>query len=590
MTGSAIPSRTSRAAARPYRAAAGFLVLMLTATCTLGDPGRSGKGGETGAPEIRISDSVMGNYLAGRHARANRDLPAAIQFLMAVLDKDPDNPELLRTTFRLMASEGRIDEALDLARRLVAVDGINSSAPVALAVGDIKGGRFAEAEQRLAQMPERGLNVFLTPLLRAWILVGLGKPDEAIEALDSLSDKNGFRAMRHLHRGLIQELSGRIEEAEKEYRSAAESADGLSLRLIELLGGLYERTGRPEEARALYQEYLEAQPNSRLLDPAEARLDAGSVPKQTVGSAAEGAAEALFGLASALSQQSPPVASLLLGHLALYLRPAFPLALFMVAGTFEEQDRLEKSNALYRAIDPASPLAWSARLRIASSLDRMKRTDEAVALLKEMALQRSDRADPLISMGDIHRSHDSFEDAVNAYDEAIKRIGRLQPRHWSLLYTRGIVLERSKQWARAEKDFLKALDFEPDQPYVLNYLGYSWVELGLNLDRARQMIEKAVDLRPNDGYIVDSLGWVRYRLGDFEAAARDLERAVELRPEDPVINDHLGDAYWRVGRRPEARFQWRRALTLEPAPDLRATIETKIERGLTEETKSDDDG
>ena len=590
MTGSTIPGRTPRDARCLYRAAAGFLVLMLTAACTLGDAGRSGNGGESGAGEIRISDSVIGNYLAGRHARAKRDVPAATQFLMAVLDKDPDNPELLRTTFVLMASEGRIDEALDLARRLIAVDGANTFAPVALAVGDIKGGRFAEAEQRLAEVPERGLNVFLVPLLRAWILVGLGKPDEAIEALDKLSEKKGFRAMRHLHGGLIQEVAGRTEEAEKEYRSAAESGNGLSLRLIELLGGLYERTGRPEEAKALYQKYLEEQPNSRLLDPAEARLDAGSVPKQTVRSAAEGTAEALFGIANALRQQPASETSLLLGHLALYLRPDFPLALFMMAGTFEEQDRLEKSNAIYMAIDPASPLAWSARLRIASSLDKMKRTDEAVALLEELAQQKSDRADPLISMGDIYRSHDRFEDAVNAYDEAIKRIDTLEPRHWSLLYTRGIVLERSKQWARAEKDFLKALEFEPDQPYVLNYLGYSWVELGLNLDRAQQMIEKAVGLRPNDGYIVDSLGWVRYRLGDFEAATRDLERAVELRPEDPVINDHLGDAYWRVGRRPEARFQWRRALTLEPEPDLRTTIETKIDRGLTEETKSEGDG
>ena len=185
-----------------------------------------------------------------------------------------------------------------------------------------------------------------------------------------------------------------------------------------------------------------------------------------------------------------------------------------------------------------------------------------------------------------------MEEAVKAYDEAVKRIGALERRHWSLLYTRGIALERSKQWPRAEADFLAALEFEPEQPYVLNYLGYSWVDQGINLERAQKMIERAVELRPNDGYVVDSLGWVLYRLGKFAGAVRELERAVELRPEDPIINDHLGDAYWRVGRRQEARFQWRRSLSLEPEDDLLAVLRDKIKAGLgdADKPKSGSDG
>ena len=172
--------------------------------------------------------------------------------------------------------------------------------------------------------------------------------------------------------------------------------------------------------------------------------------------------------------------------------------------------------------------------------------------------------------------------AVGAYDRAINRVGSLEKRHWSLLYARGIALERSKEWSRAEADFLKALEFEPEQPYVLNYLGYSWVDQGLNLDQALGMIEKAVRLRPHDGYIVDSLGWAYYRLGKFPEAVKELERAIELRPEDPVINDHLGDAYWQVGRRSEARFQWRRSLSLDPPEDVRTAVEQKLEQGLVE--------
>ena len=102
---------------------------------------------------------------------------------------------------------------------------------------------------------------------------------------------------------------------------------------------------------------------------------------------------------------------------------------------------------------------------------------------------------------------------------------------------------------------------------MLNYLGYSWVDMGMNLDQAKGMLNRAVELRPNDGFVVDSLGWVYFRLGEYQNAVEQLERAVELEPGDPVINEHLGDAYWRVGREREARFQWRRALSLEPEAD-----------------------
>ena len=219
------------------------------------------------------------------------------------------------------------------------------------------------------------------------------------------------------------------------------------------------------------------------------------------------------------------------------------------------------------------------RLRIASNLDRLDRTEEALTRLAALANDQPDQAEALINMGDILRRHERFDEAVQAYDRAVARIPKLEKRHWRLLYSRGIALERSKKWARAEADLLKALEFDPDQPFVLNYLGYSWVEKGMHLERARDMIKTAVKLRPNDGYIVDSLGWVLYQGGEYEAAVRELERAVELRPEDPIINDHLGDALWRVGRQQEARFQWRRALGLDPEPDTVPTIENKLKQG-----------
>jgi Flp pilus assembly protein TadD len=219
-------------------------------------------------------------------------------------------------------------------------------------------------------------------------------------------------------------------------------------------------------------------------------------------------------------------------------------------------------------------------------LDEIGRTDEAVASLSALAAERPARADALIAMGDLLRGKERFAEAAAAYDKAFARVTAIEPRHWALFYSRGIALERSNQWERAQADFLKALELNPDQPYVLNYLGYSWVEHGVNLDKALSMIETAVKLRPDDGYIVDSMGWVLYRLGRYDEAVPHLERAVELRPADATINDHLGDAYWRIGRETEARFQWQRALVFKPEPAEAREIETKIKRGLAAQSSS----
>ena len=197
-----------------------------------------------------------------------------------------------------------------------------------------------------------------------------------------------------------------------------------------------------------------------------------------------------------------------------------------------------------------------------------------------MAEEAPERSDALIAMGDLLRGKDRFAEAESAYTRAIQRLPKIERSDWRLLYARGITYERTKRWPQAEADLLKALELEPDQPFVLNYLGYSWVDQGLNLDRAKAMLHRAVELRPDDGFIVDSLGWAYYRLGENDKAVTYLERAVELEPGDPVLNDHLGDVYWRVGRQREARFQWQRALTFKPEPDAVAAIQAKLANGL----------
>jgi Flp pilus assembly protein TadD len=274
-------------------------------------------------------------------------------------------------------------------------------------------------------------------------------------------------------------------------------------------------------------------------------------------------------------------AALIYARLALDLSPHFALAQMLVGEIRDAQERPAEALALYQAIDPQSPYAWMAQLRAALELDALDRTDEAVAKLKSLAADRPTRSEPLIELGDILRSHKRFAEAVSAYDEAATRIPHPQPDDWRLFYSRGVAEERSNNWPRAEADLKQALALQPNQPLVLNYLGYSWIDRGENLNDALGMIKHAVDLRPNDGYIVDSLGWAYFRLHDFDHATEYLERAIELLPADPTINDHLGDAYWRAGRQAEARYQWQRALQFQPEADEIKGIQAKLDHGLS---------
>ncbi|MFC1672752.1 tetratricopeptide repeat protein [Pseudomonadota bacterium] len=269
-----------------------------------------------------------------------------------------------------------------------------------------------------------------------------------------------------------------------------------------------------------------------------------------------------------------------MAHLALDQRPEFTSARLIVAAALEQDQRYADANAIYAKIPITSPLSWSARMHLANNYDRMDNTKRAIRLFEKLARERADSANPLIALGDLLRRHERFKEAASAYTRALARVTDLRAAHWVLYYSRGIAYEQSKQWPKAEADFLKALDLSPDQPLTLNYLGYSWIDLGQHLERSLAMIKKAVELRPRDGYIVDSLGWGLYRTGDFKGAVKSLERAVMLLPADPVVNDHLGDALWRVGRTREARFQWERALKMEPTADLAKAIAAKLEGGL----------
>ncbi len=528
-------------------------------------------------PELH---SALGSYLAARHAQVERDYTDAARFVDRALASDPGNYELMRRAFLLRLTEGKVEQAVPLARRIVALDGRTGLAGLVLLEQDIRAGHYDVAARDAAAMPRDGALRFAVPVLQAWAEAGLGHPAQATQTIETVGGSTGLQPLADLHVALIEDYAGRIDAASAAYDKLIAGSQPPTWRVAELTGNFFERHGRAGDARRLYQRSAAARGTADVAAMGIERIDKGVVPARLIASPADGAAEGLFDLAGLLNQRQTADAALVYARLALDLSPHFALAQLMVAEIRDGEGRPSDALALYQAVDPTSPYSWMARLRAALELDVLDRTDEAVAQLKAMAAERPSNADALVELGDILRAHKRFTEAVTAYDGAIARTPHPQTADWRLFYSRGVALERSGQWPRAEADLKHALALEPDQPLVLNYLGYSWIDRGENLHDALGMIQRAVALRPEDGYIIDSLGWAYFRLGEYQEATHYLERAIELLPEDPTITDHLGDAYWRVDRQAEARFQWRRALQFQPAADEVKGIEAKLEHGL----------
>ncbi len=536
--------------------------------------------GEVGGGAIPIVGSPYGSYLAGLLAGRQHDLSIAADFMLEALSYDPENEQLLNRAFMLVSGDGRHDKAVELARRLTAADSDHGLAVLTLSVDAVGRGAYQEAEELLTQLPDKGISAITTPLLAGWLRAAAGDIDGAVERTGPLTKKSGFGIFRKLHIALMYDIAGRVEDARAAYEAAIDLAGQPTLRLVWLAGNFFERIGDKARAEALYRGLLENNPNSSVMDAVLMQAQTDTRPEAVVRGVPDGFAETMFNLGSLLSQERAEEVALIYTHLALRLNPDLIVARILLGEILQSQQRGAQAIAVYREVPGDSPFNWLARLRIAEELGRLERIDEASAELEAIAALRPQRFEPLLRLGNQLRGEERFEEAADAYDRAVARIETPERRHWTLYYFRGIVLERLERWSDAEKDFLLALDLEPEQPFVMNYLAYSWIEQKLHLDKAKGMLARAVELRPDDGYIVDSLGWVYYRLGDYAQGVAFLERAVELRPQDPVINDHLGDAYWRVGRRHEARFQWRRALSLEPEDDLAPEIESKIDSGL----------
>jgi tetratricopeptide (TPR) repeat protein len=570
---------------RAFALAAG----LVTATAAMAQ-GRNATFQPLGAtPTFRdaLRASVYGNVLAARLAATVRDTATASVYWRAALRQDPRNNEILERAFVTTLADGNIDETVPLAERLIQIDRGHRLARLALAMRAMKARQYQAARNHLNAAPRAGADL-TSALLVGWSQLGSGDANAGIAAIDRLTGADWYALFKNFHAGLILDAAGRRTDAGLRLQEAYKQ-DPTILRIVDAYGRWASRAKSADEARQIFAAYDKVIPGHPIITDAQRRLggDGATLP-MLVRTPQTGAAEVLYGLGSALSRQGGEDLALIYLQLARWLDPQHDLAILSLADLYEFLKVPGRAITVFDAMPESSPLYRNAQIQRALNLDQMERTDEARKALQDLTAKYPNDLEAIQALGNVLRGRKQFAEAAEAYSKALALIPSPTAQHWIYFYFRGIAYERTKQWSKAEADLKRALELIPEsntrgRAQVLNYLGYSWVDQGLNLEEGLAHIRKAVELTPEDGYIVDSLGWAYYRMGRFEEAVVELERAIELRPEDPVINDHLGDAYWRTGRQLEAQFQWNHARDLKPEPDDLPRILQKIASGLSDD-------
>ncbi|MCB2109484.1 MAG: tetratricopeptide repeat protein [Defluviimonas sp.] len=532
------------------------------------------------AGPARGADGVAGPYLAARLASLESDYSDAADFFARALAVDPGNADLMGNLIIALVGRGDVAKAIPVARTMPTSASARSQIADMVVLADLVEREDYEGAIAALESGRTG-GQLVDGLFRAWALVGLGRMSDATAAFDEVASGSGLRSFGLYHKALALASAGDFEGADKIFSGDAGGPLKATRRGVIAHAEILSQLERNPSALELIDKTFGAGGGSEL-EKLRARLKAGeTLPFDVVSGARDGEAEVFYTVANALTGETSDISALAYARVAEYLAPANDDFALLSASILTQQKQYDLAIASFDKVPPTSPSYVVAALGRVDALSASDRYDAAIEALQQLSRSNPDRADVWSTLGDAYRRKEKFADAVVAYDNAIANLGADQRGQWPVYYTRGICEERLGKWAEAEADFRRALALSPDQPQVLNYLGYSYLERKENYDEALSLIERAVSARPDDGAIVDSLGWALYRLGRYDESVTQMERAVQLTPVDPVVNDHLGDVFWAVGRKREAEFQWKRALSFEPDTDAEAArIRRKLEVGL----------
>jgi tetratricopeptide (TPR) repeat protein len=529
-------------------------------------------------PVVSVADSLSGAYLAGRHASYFSDYREAARYYTQALARDRNNLGLMENAMSAHLSLVDFDRAVPVARLLQSRTDQSQIANMTMMAHAIQNEAYDQVVSDLTN--GRSVGPLVDGLAMAWAQLGRGQMSDALSSFDDLSASEGLRAFGTYHKALalasVGDLEGALDIFDGGGAAGLQNTRRGTIARVEVLSQLE----RNEDAVTLIDAAFgtELDPEMTQL---RRRLAAGEpLPLTMITSPRDGLAEMFYNVADVLQGEADEAYILLYSRIAEMLRPDHIDTLLLSANVLEDLERYELATESYNRVPRDHPAFHAAELGRAEALRKADKSDAALEVLGQLAKSHGNLPVVHITTGHTLRQLKRYRESSEAYDRALALYPDTDRSQWFLYYSRGITFERLDEFDKAEADFRYALELNPGQPQVLNYLGYSLVEKQIKLDEALEMIQMAVKAEPESGYIVDSLGWVLYRLGRYEEAVGHMERAAELMPVDPIVNDHLGDVYWSVGRTVEAQFQWHRALSFDPEEKDADRIRRKLDVGL----------
>lgn len=525
-----------------------------------------------------LQPSTTGAYLSGQLALKELRTADAAKFFRTAIAEDWGNPDVLRRAVIAFASNGDVEESANTARKLLEIQPDEAMPHIIVATVALKQRRYDAAIAALDGLGADTFEDITGSILKAWALTGQGKLDDAYQLLDGLAD-GALKDFLLFHRAVMADVAGRPDDAIT-YAEQAYDSEPFSPDIVELYARMLGNAGRFDEARAVIAKFETRNAGHPLIQAVKAAIGFKRKPGPFAADAQAGAGEMFHAVGIAFANEGSLDAGLVMLRLGQYLDPNADMIALLIANLYDEAERPEAANAIYSRIDSGSPFKSMAVVRAASNFDALGNRPEAIRQLRNIVNANPADVEATEALGNLLRFDKQYDAAADVYTRLLDVTGGKLPSTWRFYFARGICYERAKRWPLAEQDFRQALKLNPGQPQILNYLGYSWVDQGLNLQEGLSMIEQAVQAAPGDGYIIDSLGWAYFRLGRFDEAVSQLETAASLLPTDPTINDHLGDAYWQVGRKREARFQWNIALSVDAEGEVRDRVLAKLEGGL----------
>lgn len=536
---------------------------------------------------VETAGSQYGSFVAATLAQSDSEFAESAKYYLQALQVDPDSKFVADKAFFQLVYAGRLDDAADVAVGMArnAERGPNDDLVSILFVLEaFKRSDWAGVRRRVSQVQMSGFGGLMSPLLEAWSYVAEGDLAAADRSLAPMMVDQRLKPIADEHRAYMLDHLQSYDLAQAQYLLLADAAQPVSLQPFVSYAHMLARTGRIEEARSFLGKQAERFNNNRFLIREGMLIAAGRTPSQPSASPRGAVGGMFYRLAGEFSRTSSPQAAVVYLRIASYLTPEVADIYFMLGDLMDQLDKPQAAAQVYGSVPQSSGLWQAADERQINALRRAGRVAEAEDRLRTSLRDNPKNPSYLISLGDILREREDFPEAILNYTQAISLNDQMRRQDWFAYFARAVCYEQLDDWPNAEADFLKALELSPEEPSVLNYLGYSWIDRGMNIAKAKGLIEKAVEQRPDDGFIVDSLGWVNFLTGDYSAAVKQLEKAVRMEPDDVTINHHLGDAYWRVGRRIEARFQWQHAIDAKPDADELSELLDKLDMGLPEKS------